>query len=121
MLKLIPKIRQETLGICRAANLLKMGGYYATASLKIHICVPAPLSYLIIPPAVLKMRILCEKMALPFRAYCLWYTSGISIIRGQDRTRAGARQTRGWEFGQSRVICGAHWQSDVDAGRYVEQ
>jgi acid phosphatase (class A) len=24
---------------------------------------------------------------------------------------------RGFEFGQSRVVCGAHWQSDVDEGR----
>ncbi|MCF9046771.1 acid phosphatase [Acinetobacter nectaris] len=24
---------------------------------------------------------------------------------------------RGYEFGQSRVICGVHWQSDVDMGR----
>ena len=24
---------------------------------------------------------------------------------------------RGWEYGESRVIVGAHWQSDVDAGR----
>lgn len=26
---------------------------------------------------------------------------------------------RGYELGQSRVICGYHWQSDVDAGRVV--
>lgn len=26
---------------------------------------------------------------------------------------------RGYDFGQSRVICGAHYQSDVDAGRIV--
>ncbi len=26
---------------------------------------------------------------------------------------------RGYELGQSRVICGFHWQSDVDAGRLV--
>lgn len=26
---------------------------------------------------------------------------------------------RGYEFGQSRVICGAHFQSDVDAGRLL--
>lgn len=26
---------------------------------------------------------------------------------------------RGYAFGQSRVVCGVHWQSDVDAGRLV--
>lgn len=26
---------------------------------------------------------------------------------------------RGYDFGESRVICGAHWQSDVDAGRII--
>ncbi|HFR2312107.1 TPA: PAP2 family phosphatase PhoN2, partial [Shigella flexneri] len=26
---------------------------------------------------------------------------------------------RGYEFGESRVICGAHWQSDVEAGRLM--
>ena len=26
---------------------------------------------------------------------------------------------RGYAYGQSRVICGVHWQSDVDAGRVV--
>lgn len=31
--------------------------------------------------------------------------------------RANALLARGLEFGQSRVVCNAHWQSDVDAGR----
>jgi len=31
--------------------------------------------------------------------------------------RADALLKRGLEFGQSRVVCNAHWQSDVDAGR----
>lgn len=31
--------------------------------------------------------------------------------------RANILLKRGLEFGQSRVICNAHWQSDVDAGR----
>ena len=31
--------------------------------------------------------------------------------------RTDALLERGYEFGQSRVICDVHWQSDVDAGR----
>ncbi|WP_345830771.1 phosphatase PAP2 family protein [Erwinia sp. HDF1-3R] len=26
---------------------------------------------------------------------------------------------RGYDFGESRIVCGAHWQSDVDAGRLM--
>lgn len=33
--------------------------------------------------------------------------------------RSDALLKRGIEFGQSRVICDAHWQSDVDAGRIM--
>lgn len=33
--------------------------------------------------------------------------------------RADAILSRGFAFGQSRVMCGVHWQSDVNAGRVV--
>jgi acid phosphatase (class A) len=33
--------------------------------------------------------------------------------------RAQALVERGYAFGQSRAICGVHWQSDVEAGRLV--
>jgi acid phosphatase (class A) len=33
--------------------------------------------------------------------------------------RVGPLLHRGFEFGQSRVVCGVHWQSDVDAARLV--
>jgi acid phosphatase (class A) len=33
--------------------------------------------------------------------------------------RCDAILARGWEFGQSRVVCNVHWQSDVDAGRIM--
>ncbi len=36
-----------------------------------------------------------------------------------DPTRTTALLQRGYDFGQSRVICGVHWQSDVDAGRVM--
>lgn len=35
--------------------------------------------------------------------------------------RAAAVRARAAEFGQSRVVCRVHWQSDVDAGRRVGQ
>ena len=33
--------------------------------------------------------------------------------------RADALLQRAYAFGQSRVICGVHWQSDVSAGRLM--
>lgn len=33
--------------------------------------------------------------------------------------RADALLQRGYAFGQSRAVCGVHWQSDVDAGRLI--
>jgi len=33
--------------------------------------------------------------------------------------RQDAILQRGYEYGQSRVICGVHWQSDVNAGRVI--
>ncbi|MEN6622856.1 MAG: phosphatase PAP2 family protein [Smithella sp.] len=33
--------------------------------------------------------------------------------------RADAILSRGYAFGQSRVICGVHWQNDVNAGRVI--
>jgi acid phosphatase (class A) len=33
--------------------------------------------------------------------------------------RANEILQRGFAFGQSRMICGVHWQSDVEAGRVV--
>lgn len=33
--------------------------------------------------------------------------------------RANAILQRGRDFGQSRIVCGVHWQSDVDAGRVI--
>lgn len=39
------------------------------------------------------------------------------ILSEINPSRADTLLRRGLEFGQSRVICNAHWQSDVDAGR----
>jgi acid phosphatase (class A) len=41
------------------------------------------------------------------------------ILAEIDPDRADAILARGLSFGQSRVICGAHWQSDVVAGQII--
>ena len=39
------------------------------------------------------------------------------ILAEINPAAADALYARGWEYGESRVIVGAHWQSDVDASR----
>lgn len=41
------------------------------------------------------------------------------VLTGIAPDRADALLQRGHAFGQSRVICGVHWQSDVDNGRVM--
>lgn len=45
---------------------------------------------------------------------------GMALVLAElSPERQSALLRRGHEIGQSRVICGVHWQSDVDAGRLV--
>lgn len=41
------------------------------------------------------------------------------VLAGLAPARADALLQRGHAFGQSRVVCGVHWQSDVDQGRLM--
>ncbi|MHC5307920.1 acid phosphatase [Bartonella sp. LJL80] len=48
------------------------------------------------------------------------YGWGFALILAEIKPeRQDAILQRGYEFGQSRVICGAHWQSDVTSGRII--
>lgn len=45
---------------------------------------------------------------------------GFALVLAElNPDRADAILQRGREFGQSRLICDAHWQSDIDAGRVI--
>jgi acid phosphatase (class A) len=45
---------------------------------------------------------------------------GFALILAElNPGRADSLLQRGREFGQSRLICDAHWQSDIDAGRVI--
>ena len=43
--------------------------------------------------------------------------SAALILSEVNPAAANALYKRGWDYGESRVIVGAHWQSDVDASR----
>ncbi|MDO5536845.1 MAG: phosphatase PAP2 family protein [Desulfovibrionaceae bacterium] len=45
---------------------------------------------------------------------------GVALVLSEvNPARCEEIMKRAWEMGQSRVICGYHWQSDVEAGRLV--
>ena len=45
---------------------------------------------------------------------------GVALVLAEiNPARKDALFARGYEYGQSRVICGYHWQSDVDAARLI--
>ncbi|ONF74021.1 phosphatase PAP2 family protein [Salmonella enterica subsp. enterica serovar Typhimurium] len=115
--KINPKDTPETWNMLK--NLLTMGGYYATASAKKY--------YMRTRPFVLFNHSTCrpedENTLRKNGSYPSGHTAYgtlLALVLSEARPeRAQELARRGWEFGQSRVICGAHWQSDVDAGRYV--
>ncbi|BDH44848.1 non-specific acid phosphatase [Salmonella enterica subsp. enterica serovar Choleraesuis] len=127
----IAKIFSEPLGVTISAEstptLYKMLGYilvdtgdYATKTAKEH--------YMRQRPFVYFHHHTCqpesEEAALRANgSYPSGHTADaqtIGLMLSQLRPeRAADIMKRSYEFGQSRVICGAHWQSDVDAGRVV--
>ena len=46
----------------------------------------------------------------------LYGTQGIALGKSPD---TGEIFSRAWQYGESRVISGAHWQSDVDMTRFA--
>lgn len=100
-------------------DLLKTGGYYATAAAKEYYMRPRPF-------VVFEHRTCCpeDEDLLRKNGSCPSVHTACGTLLAfvlsrakPDRARETAR--RGWEFGQSRMICGAHWQRDADAGRYA--
>lgn len=100
-------------------ELLTVGAGYASNRAKEH--------YMRTRPFVVFNQPTCQPADEPGLRKNGSYPSGhttfgtlTALVFSQARPeRAKELMKRGYEFGQSRVICGAHWQSDVDAGRYV--
>ncbi|WP_144769819.1 phosphatase PAP2 family protein [Herbaspirillum sp. SJZ099] len=48
------------------------------------------------------------------------YGWAIALVLAEiNPARQDALLKRGYDYGESRVVCGAHWQSDVEAGRVM--
>ena len=79
------------------------------------------------PPLVARNEGTCRKDMEPLLRTDGSWPSGHSaagwawglLLAEIQPARATELMTRGLAFGQSRVICDAHWQSDVDAGRIM--
>lgn len=100
-------------------ELLVVGADYASNRAKQH--------YMRVRPFVVFNNPTCQPTDEPALRKNGSYPSGhttfgtlTALVFSQAKPeRAQELMKKGYEFGQSRVICGAHWQSDVDAGRYV--
>ncbi len=64
------------------------------------------------------MRIPCKKCSYPSGHTTLGWTTAL-ILCEIDPAAQDALLKKGFEYGQSHVIAGFHWQSDVDAARVV--
>lgn len=101
-------------------NLLVASGDYAPKSAKEHYMRKRPFMYF--------NRHTCQPLAeeddlrkngsYPSGHTAYGWTLALMLAE-IDPAHASDIFKRGYEFGQSRVICGAHWQSDVHAGRVV--
>lgn len=100
-------------------NILKDASYLATRSAKLH--------YMRIRPFVFYGVDTCNPKDQEKLKTNGSYPSGHSttgwamalVLSEINPERADIILKRGYEIGQSRVICGYHWQSDVDAARMV--
>ncbi|CAI1594262.1 Major phosphate-irrepressible acid phosphatase precursor [Serratia quinivorans] len=94
-------------------------GRFATASAKRYYMRPRPFmffnSHTCTPEDEVKLRM---NGSYPSGHTTLGWTTALVLAEIRPE-RQNLLLQRGYEFGQSRVICGAHWQSDVDAGRIM--
>ncbi len=83
--------------------------------------------YMRVRPFVMFNTQTCEPDDEPFLRKSGSYPSGHStngwsmalILSEMVPEKSEQILRKGFDYGQSRVICGAHWQSDVDAGRVL--
>lgn len=94
-------------------------GDLATKSAKDHYMRPRPFMYYHTSSCYPHDdEILRKNGSYPSGHSAIGWTAVLTLIEIRPERQNELLQ-RGYDFGRSRVICGAHWQSDVDAARIM--
>lgn len=106
--------------ICRLiGNMKEDAGDLATRTAKNHYMRPRPFMVFNEPSATPGDEAALRKNgSYPSGHTSIGWATALVLAEINPARKAEIIQ-RGYDFGQSRVICGAHYQSDVDAGRVV--
>lgn len=106
--------------ICKLiSNMKEDAGDLATRSAKNHYMRPRPFMVFNEPSATPSDEPSLRKNgSFPSGHTAIGWATAL-VLSEINPARALEIMKRGYDFGQSRVICGAHYQSDVDAGRLV--
>lgn len=106
--------------ICRLIeNMKEDAGDLATRTAKNHYMRPRPFMVYNEPSATPRDEAsLRENGSYPSGHTSIGWATAL-VLSEINPARKDEIVKRGYDFGQSRVICGAHFQSDVDAGRLV--
>lgn len=101
------------------SNMKEDAGDLATRSAKDHYKRPRPFMVFNEPSATPEDEpALRENGSYPSGHTSIGWATAL-VLSEINPARIQEIMKRGYDFGQSRVICGAHFQSDVDAGRLV--
>ncbi len=100
-------------------NMIEDAGDRRPAARKRNTCAFARLRSMASPPAIPPNRTSWRKTALTRPGIPLSAGPPPSVLAEINPQRQNEILKRGYELGESRVICGYHWQSDVDAARIV--
>ncbi|MBJ3814523.1 phosphatase PAP2 family protein [Shimwellia pseudoproteus] len=100
-------------------NMIEDAGDLATRSAKDHYMRIRPFAFYGVPTCnTTEQDKLSKNGSYPSGHTSIGWATAL-VLAEVNPQRQNAILKRGYELGQSRVICGYHWQSDVDAARVV--
>ena len=100
------------------ALLAYAGRQFSVASNEAKAAFPRPRPFLADPSLTTCVPLPVMGASYP-SGHAGWGWLSAQILARVEPSKAAALLARGREYGQSRVVCGVHYPSDLEAGRYV--